>query len=305
MGANAAEYSKVKNSAAERAELDKLFGEARPKLHRYCARMTGSVVDGEDVVQEAFLKAIEASARIESPTNPEAWLFRIAHNAALDFLRRRSRHEVAHPDEDLEVFAAPVDTMRDREIAAVSLRTFMRLPAGLRCTIILKDVLGYSLQEVCEVTGGSIPSVKSSLQRGRMRLRELAREPDDITPPAMTDLERIRLTAYVDRFNARDFEAVRNMLAEDVRLDLVNRVQRRGRAEVSEYFHRYSLRSDWQCVTGFIDRRPAILVFDLHDPRGQPTSFILLDWEDGSVLSIRDFLFARYAMDGAELVALS
>jgi RNA polymerase sigma-70 factor (ECF subfamily) len=124
--------------------------------------MTGSVIDGEDVVQEAFLKAIEASARIESPTNPEAWLFRIAHNAALDFLRRRARQEVAHPDEELEVIAGPVDPMRDREIAVTGLRTFMRLPVGPRCTIILKDVLGYSLQEVCEVTGGSIPSVKSA-----------------------------------------------------------------------------------------------------------------------------------------------
>jgi len=105
--------------------------------------MTGSVVDGEDVVQEAFLKAIEASTRIESPTNPEAWLFRIAHNAALDFLRRRGRQEVSHPNEDLDVIPAPVDTMRDREIAAASLRIFMRLPVTQRSTIILKDVLGY------------------------------------------------------------------------------------------------------------------------------------------------------------------
>ena len=141
--ASAAETSIVTNNSAERAELDRLFGEARPRLHRYCARMTGSVVDGEDVVQEAFLKAIEASTRIESPTNPEAWLFRIAHNAALDFLRRRGRQEVSHPNEDLDVIPAPVDTMRDREIAAASLRIFMRLPVTQRSTIILKDVLGY------------------------------------------------------------------------------------------------------------------------------------------------------------------
>jgi len=195
--------------------------------------------------------------------------------------------------------------MRDREIAAASLRIFMRLPVTQRSTIILKDVLGYSLQEVREVTGGSIPSAKSALQRGRIRLRELAREPDDIAPPVLTEPERTRLTAYVERFNARDFDAIRNMLAEDVRLDLVNRAQRSGRAGVSEYFHRYSLRDDWRFVLGFIDRRPAVLVFDLHDPRGQPTSFILLDWKDGSVILIRDFLFARYAIDGAELVAVS
>jgi RNA polymerase sigma-70 factor (ECF subfamily) len=288
---------------AERAELDRMFGDARPLLHRYCARMTGSVVDGEDVVQEAFLKAIEASVRIESPTNPEAWLFRIAHNAALDFLRRRTRREIAHSHEDLDVIATPVDPMRDRETAAAGLRTFMRLTVAQRSAIILRDVLGYSLQEVSEVTGSSVPSVKSALQRGRMCLRELAQEPEDIGPPVLTEPERARLTTYVERFNARDFDAIRNMLAQDVRLDLVNRVQRKGRSEVSEYFHRYALRSDWQFIPGFVDRSPAILVVDLHDLGGQPTSFILLNWADGKVISIRDFLFARYAMEGAELVA--
>jgi len=195
--------------------------------------------------------------------------------------------------------------MRDRDIVAASLRTFMRLPVVQRSTVILRDVLGYSLQEVCEVTGGSIPSIKSALQRGRMRLCKLAQEPDDIEPPVLAEPERARLINYVERFNARDFDAIRNMLAEDVRLDLVNRIQRKGRSEVGEYFHRYSLRSDWQFVPGFVDRCPAILVFDLHDLGAQPTSFILLDWMNDSVISIRDFLFARYAMEGAELVTLS
>ena len=74
-----------------RESLDRLLVELRPKLHRYAARMTGSVIDGEDVVQEALAKAIEAPA--EPVANPEGWLFRIAHNAALDFLRRRARRE--------------------------------------------------------------------------------------------------------------------------------------------------------------------------------------------------------------------
>ena len=63
----------------------------RPKLHRYCARMMGSVIDGEDVLQDALIKAVESFAIRRADQQPEGWLFRIAHNTALDFLRRRSR----------------------------------------------------------------------------------------------------------------------------------------------------------------------------------------------------------------------
>ena len=69
----------------------------RPKLHRYCARMVGSVIDGEDVLQDALIKAVEAHASAgeigNAIENPEGWLFRIAHNTALDFLRQRQRQE--------------------------------------------------------------------------------------------------------------------------------------------------------------------------------------------------------------------
>jgi len=71
--------------AEAREAFDRLLGELRPKLHRYCARMTGSVIDGEDVIQEALVKAIDAFPPADSIANLEGWLFRIAHNAALDF----------------------------------------------------------------------------------------------------------------------------------------------------------------------------------------------------------------------------
>ena len=80
-----------------REAFDRLLGEMRPKLHRYAARMTGSVIDGEDVVQEALVKAIEAFPGAASIDDPEGWLFRIAHNAALDHLRRRARRETGRP----------------------------------------------------------------------------------------------------------------------------------------------------------------------------------------------------------------
>jgi RNA polymerase sigma-70 factor, ECF subfamily len=167
--------------------------------------------------------------------------------------------------------------------------------------VILVDVLGYTLAELGEIAGGSI--LKSALQRGRARLRELASEPDAVSPPALTAFERARLLEYAARFNARDFDAVRDLLADDVRLDLVNRLQRQGRSEVGEYFHRYAQSLDWSLVAGTVDGRPALLVFDTGDD-GTPAYFILLDWRDDSVAGIRDFRFACYAMDGAELVTV-
>ena len=284
--------------------IERLAVEMRPQLHRYCARMTGSVIDGEDVLQEALLKAIEAAPRTELLDNPEGWLFRIAHNAALDFLRRRARYNAAHADEDLDMIPALTSPVAEREIVTASLGTFMRLPVAQRSAVILRDVLGYSVDEVCTIMCGSVPATKGALQRGRVRLRELAEEPDEIRPPELDAAERARLMHYVERFNARDFDSLRDMLADDVRLEMVNRTRRTGRHDVGEYFGRYAETSPWHCVPGFVDRRPAIIMFDPQDPSGPPRYFVLLDWENGSIVNIRDFLFAHYAIEGAELFTL-
>ena len=293
----------MSDGSTSHGDFERQLAELRPKLHRYCARMTGSVIDAEDVVQEALLKAIEALPQTATIANPGGWLFRIAHNAALDFLRRRSRYDAARSDEDLERLADPGDPVHDRQIAEASLRTFMRLPVGQRSSVILRDVLGHSVEEVADVMDCSIPAVKAALQRGRLRLRELAREPDDLPPLLLAEPERSRLRAYVERFNARDFNAIRNMLADDVQLDLVNRLRGRGRGEVEGYVQKYSLVDDWHFVPGFVDRRPAILVFDPNDLLGRPGYCVLLSWEKDTVVGIRDFRFARYAMEGAELIA--
>jgi len=87
----------------------------RPKLHRYCARMAGSAIDGEDIVQDALLKAMEAFPRDGSIANPQAWLFRIAHNTALDFLRRRLRLEAVVRGQAQEDIADPDDEIARRQ----------------------------------------------------------------------------------------------------------------------------------------------------------------------------------------------
>ena len=285
-----------------KAEFERLLAELRPRLHRYCARMTGSVIDGEDVLQETLVKAIEAFPHTGPLANVEGWLFRIAHNAALDFLRRRARREgVQDGDEALETIADPDSEIERRQAAAASLRTLMRLPVAQRSSVILMDVLGHSLEEISEVLESTVPAVKANLHRGRQRLVELAAEPDDRPPPVLAEADRQRLAAYVARFNARDFDALRAQLADDVKVEVVNRTRLSGRGEVGRYFGNYSQTDDWHLVPGLVEGRPAVVVLDPAQPAGLPLYFMLIDWRDGRLLNVRDFRYARYVVDGAEL----
>jgi len=88
----------------EPATLDRLMVELRPRLHRYCARMVGSALDGEDVLQDALAKAAEAYPGAGGIERPESWLFRIAHNTALDALRRRKRQAIVRFPSGTQIF---------------------------------------------------------------------------------------------------------------------------------------------------------------------------------------------------------
>ena len=133
----------------DREAFDRLVGELRPKLHRYCARMTGSVLDGEDVVHEAIVKATEALSQTGMIAHPEAWLFRIAHNAALDFLRHRARQDAAHADEDQDMIVDPLAVADDRQVTAAS--------RGPSCAFLWRSVAAsYSC------TCSAIPSRRSA-----------------------------------------------------------------------------------------------------------------------------------------------
>ena len=91
-------------------EFEESLKALRPRLHRYCARMTGSAVSGEDVLQDALVKALHARAQGAEVDNLEGWLFRIAHNASLDFLRHQSRNTVVPLTENLEAEPIPEAT---------------------------------------------------------------------------------------------------------------------------------------------------------------------------------------------------
>jgi RNA polymerase sigma factor (sigma-70 family) len=267
----------------------------RPRLHRYCARMTGSAVDGEDVLQETLIKALRARAEGVGVDNLEGWLFRIAHNASLDFLRHRARNSVVALSEDIE--AAPIP---EADMLAVGFRTFLQLPELPRCAVILKDVLGHSVDDIASITGCSPAAAKSALQRARQALRELAQLPEDTHLPLMSEADRSKMSAYVQLFRNGDFDAIRSLLAEDVKLDLVNRLKLEGRDRIGQYFTRYAQETKWRFALGAIEGQPAMLVFDATGAMDRPAYFVLIQWRDERIVAIRDFLFAPYVLEAIE-----
>lgn len=280
-------------------EFEDRLNALRPRLHRYCARMTGSAVHGEDVLQDALVKALHARTQGVEVDNLEGWLFRIAHNASLDFLRSRSRGTIVPLTEDME---APF--ISETDIVSIGFQTFLRLPELQRCAVILKDVLGHSVEEIASIAGCSSPAAKSALQRGRSTLRILAQEGEDSKLPLMSDSDRRKIAAYVDLFRSGDFDTIRSMLADDVKLELVNRLHWQGREKITPYFTRYAEVSKWRFALGAIEGRPAMLVFDSEGPMEDPAHFVLIEWADDQIIGIRDFLYAPYVLESIDWVRL-
>jgi RNA polymerase sigma-70 factor (ECF subfamily) len=281
----------------DRTRVEALLVELRPALHRYAARMVGSVLDGEDVVQDAIARAMAALDRAPPEGDATAWSFRIAHNAAIDHLRARARRAGEQEIQEEDIVSDGDEAAR-RFAAGAALAVFMHLPPLQRGTVILKDVLGYSNEEAAGILDTTLAATKAALHRGRARLRILADAPSSSPPTDHGDV--IRLQTYVDRFNARDFDAIRAMLADDVRFELVARMAR-DRAAFETYFTRYTEMTSWRLSVGMIEGRAAAIVHDPADPAGSPTGLIVIDWADGRIVRLRDFYHARYVLRDAEI----
>ncbi len=273
-----------------------LVGDVRPELHRYCARMTGSITDGEDVVQETLAKAFYALAMSVELPPLRPWLFRVAHNAAIDFLRRHDRSRVDLVPELPEPERADEPEVADPVAVRAALATFRALPPLQRSAVILKDVLGYSGSEIAEMLETSVPAVKAALVRGRERLRaEGGRQPE----PARDASQDAALERYVELFNAGDWEGLRGLLAEEVRLDLVSKAKRRGK-DVGVYFGRYAAEPDVRLELGALEGRRVLFAYT---PKAstRPSYLIELGWERDRVVSIRDYRYVPYIASELEL----
>ena len=284
------------------AQFLALAEKLRPELHRYCARLMGSVIDGEDVVQDTFARAFVALDELEEGAPMRAWLFRIAHNRALDLLRSRAIR-AAEPIEAAEELADPeipdpVEAMMRREAVETAVSRFAELPTMQRSVVILKDVLDQSLEEIAAMLDLTVNAVKAHLARGRARLKTIKAQAPTKPSPRPPSPAVVR---YVALFNDRDWDGLRAMLADDVRLIQSSYPLRAGAADVGMFFGIYSRSDPVRLMPAWLDGREVIAVYDGFRAV-RPSYFMWLEWKDGLISFIRDYRHVRYVVDDAELV---
>lgn len=273
----------------------------RSPLHRYCARMTGSVMDGEDVVQEALFEAYRKLGKFDESRPLKPWLFRIAHNRCIDFLRRRGARDEA------EATAAVPETILPTEPPSVGIgyaleRLVLTLPPKERACVLLKDVFDYTLEEIAEMVDSTVGGVKAALNRARTRLAASTTRPK-AARPASQELRRV-MQLYVERFNQRDWEGVRQLISADARLNVADAFS--GKVADAPYFSNWGRRSlPWRLAVGEVDGELAVIVLQQGADTWTPYSMVRLHLTEDHIARIVDYSHCSWVIEAAASVTFN
>ncbi|TPK57687.1 sigma-70 family RNA polymerase sigma factor [Mesorhizobium sp. B2-4-19] len=264
----------------------------RVRLHRYCARMTGSALDGEDIMQEALFEAYRKIGLLDDAQALRPWLFRIAHNRCIDFIRsRRTRlkAEAGYASDEIVLPVEPAGAGAGRAIE----RLVVHLPPKERACVLLKDVFDHSLEEIAGLVGSTSGGVKSALNRGRAKLAALPAQP--VAAPAHDpELERL-LSRYVELFNARDWDGVRALTSADARLRVSDCYD--GLLSDSPYFVEYERGEPWRMRPAVVQEEALLLVDRLHGELWRPAYFVRIHADGGVIDHIADYYACPWILE--------
>jgi len=272
----------------------------RPSLHRYCARMTGSVMDGEDVVQEALFEAYRKLDKFDESRPLKPWLFRIAHNRCIDFLRRRGVRDEAATVAAVREVALPTDAPLLGIGKAIE-HLVAVLPPKERASILLKDVFDYSLEEIAGLTDSTVGAVKAALNRARTKLAEAS----PLAKPARRASPELRgiMQLYVDRFNRRDWDGVRELTTADAQLRVLERFS--GKFLEAPYFTNYERWPwPWRLALGEVDGEPVVVILRRGADTWTPHSAIRFELAGQRIERIVDYIHCPWVLPAARTVTL-
>lgn len=218
--------------AEELTDFDALAARYQRELMAHCYRMSGSVQDAEDLVQETLLRAWKASEKFEGRSSVRTWLYRIATNVCLTNLENKPKRPLPtglgttdstagdelgenpeipwlEPLPDTAIQVEERDTIRLAFVAALQ-----HLPPKQRAVLILRDVLKWTAKETAGALDTTPAAINSALQRAHATMADRALTPDTVDAELTAD-QRQMLDAYLDAFWHKDVPRIVNLLTAD------------------------------------------------------------------------------------------
>jgi RNA polymerase sigma-70 factor, ECF subfamily len=270
--------------------------------------MTGSITDGEDVVQDALFRAYRSLETWDDSRPLAPWIFRIAHNQCIDFLRSRgvrveAEAAAAEPDFIEPDFVGPVELIGPAIGPAIE-HLVVNLPPKERACVLLKDVFEYSLEEIAELVDSTVGGVKAALNRGRSKLESL--QEGSVAPrvaPRISGPENKQiLRLYVERFNRRDWDGLRELIRADARLLVADRFA--GRLDEAGYFGVYSrMKQAWRLAMGEVDDEPSIILLNERNGEWEIEGIVRLEIAaDGRIAHISDYQHCPWVLTAGTIV---